>query len=53
MIDFKTDQVVDADLLATYPDYVRQVQTYAEVVGATRSALLFATGPLAWLPARS
>jgi ATP-dependent helicase/nuclease subunit A len=54
VVDFKTDQVVGTDVLATYAHYVRQVQTYADVVGATRSALLFtANGQLAWLPDRS
>jgi ATP-dependent exoDNAse (exonuclease V) beta subunit len=54
VVDFKTDQPAVADLLAAYPAYVRQVETYAAVIGARRAALLFtATGELAWLPDRS
>jgi ATP-dependent helicase/nuclease subunit A len=53
VIDFKTDQPGSGEVLMTFPDYVRQVQMYGELIGAARSALLFtATGQLAWLPTR-
>lgn len=51
VIDFKTDQATSIDVLAAYPEYVRQLRTYTEVVGAGRSGLLFtATGQLVWIP---
>jgi ATP-dependent exoDNAse (exonuclease V) beta subunit len=49
VIDFKTDAPAGAGSLAAYPEYARQLSTYAEVVGARRSALLFtATGTFVW-----
>jgi len=46
VIDFKTDQPASGDVREAYPEYVAQLSTYAEIVGAQRSGLLFsATGP--------
>ncbi len=50
VIDFKTDQPSGDDVLATHPEYVTQVRTYAGIIGAHRSGLLFtATGQIAWV----
>lgn len=51
VIDFKTDQPSGTDVLATYPEYVAQLRTYADVVGAGRAGLLFtASGQVEWMP---
>lgn len=50
VIDFKTDQPASTEVRETYPEYVAQLSTYAEIVGAQRSGLLFsATGQLSWV----
>lgn len=52
VVDFKTDAppASGTAIEKTFPSYVTQVRTYAEIAGAKRAALLFtATGQLAWI----
>lgn len=53
VLDFKTDRWPRGieDVTVAFPAYVAQVRTYAALIGAQRSALLFtSTGRLAWTP---